>query len=48
MYPGSATTVEKTILARYETVSQCESAKRMIDLRYNTSLQCIKMGKKKI
>jgi len=48
MYPGSATTVEKTILARYETVSQCESAKRMIDLRYNTSLQCIKMSKKKI
>ena len=48
MYPGSATTVQRTVVARYETVGQCETAKRHIDTRYNTSLECIAVGKKKL
>jgi len=48
MYPGSATTVQKTVIARYETVGQCEAARRNIDARYNTSLECVIVGKKKV
>lgn len=46
MYPGTATGVEKTILGRYETVTQCETARRHLDLRYNSSAECKKIGKK--
>jgi len=48
MYPGSATTVQKTVIARYETVGQCEAAGRNIDTKYNTSLECVAVGKKKV
>jgi hypothetical protein len=48
MYPGSATTIQKTVLARYETVHQCEHAKDYIVTKYNTSLECVKVAKKKI
>jgi len=48
MYPGSATTIQKTVLARYETVYQCEHAKDYIVTKYNTSLECVKVAKKKI
>jgi len=48
MYPGSATAVQRTVVARYETVNQCEAARRNIDAKYNTSLECVAVGKKKI
>ena len=48
MYPGSATAVQRTVVARYETVGQCEAARRNIDTKYNTSLECVAVGKKKI
>jgi hypothetical protein len=48
MYPGSATTVQKTVLARYETIYQCEHAKDYIVTKYNSSLECVKVAKKKI
>jgi hypothetical protein len=48
MYPGSATTVQKTVIARYETVGQCEAARRNIDAKYNTSIECVIVGKKKV
>jgi hypothetical protein len=48
MYPGSATTVQRTVIARYETVGQCEAARRNIDTKYNTSLECVAVGKKKV
>jgi len=48
MYPGSATTIQKTVLARYDTVYQCEHAKDYIVTKYNTSLECVKVAKKKI
>ena len=35
MYPGSATTIQKTVLARYETIQQCEHAKDFINIKYN-------------
>ena len=48
MYPGSATTIQKTVLARYETIQQCEHAKDFINIKYNSSLECVKVGKKKL
>jgi hypothetical protein len=48
MYPGSATTIQKTVLARYETIQQCEHAKDYINIKYNSSLECVKVGKKKL
>jgi hypothetical protein len=48
MYPGSTTTIQKTVLARYETIYQCEHAKDFINIKYNSSLECVKVGKKKI
>jgi hypothetical protein len=48
MYPGSATTIQKTVLARYDTIQQCEHAKDYINIKYNSSLECVKVGKKKI
>lgn len=48
MWPGSATTVEKTVLGYYETLPQCEFAKKHLDVRYNASVECKKISKKKI
>jgi hypothetical protein len=48
MYPGSNISIQKTVLGYYETISQCEYARKHIDIRYNTSLECVKVGKKKI
>jgi hypothetical protein len=48
MYPGSTTTIQKTVLARYETIYQCEHAKDFINIKYNSSLECVKVGKKKV
>ena len=48
MYPGSTTTIQKTVIARYETVYQCEHAKDYIITKYNSSLECVKVVKKKI
>ena len=48
MYPGSATTVQKTVLARYETIYQCENAKDYIVTKHNSSLECVKVGKKSV
>jgi hypothetical protein len=48
MYPGSNISIQKTVLGHYETVSQCESARRHLDLRYNTSAECKKITKKNI
>ena len=48
MYPGSAKTIQKTVLARYETIQQCENAKDFINIKYNSSLECVKVGKKKL
>ena len=50
MYPGSATTVQRTVLARYETRAQCEADRPRVavNLRYNSGLECVAVGKKKI
>ena len=48
MYPGSTTTIQKTVLARYDTIYQCEHAKDFINIKYNSSLECVKVGKKKV
>ena len=50
MWPGSATTVQRTVVARYETRALCEAARpRMaMNLQYNSSLECVAVGKKKI
>jgi hypothetical protein len=48
MWPGSATSVEKTVLGYYETLPQCEFAKNHLDVRYNASVECKKISKKKI
>jgi hypothetical protein len=48
MYPGSSTGIQKTVLGHYETVSQCESARRHLDLRYNSSAECKKITKKNV
>jgi hypothetical protein len=47
MYPGHTTTVRKTVLARYDTIYQCEHAKDYIDAKYNSSLQCVRVTTKK-
>jgi len=46
MYPGSAINIQKTVLARYETKYQCEHAKDYMVTQYNSSLECVKVGKK--
>ena len=48
MYPGHTTTIQRTVLARYETIQQCEHAKDFINIKYNSSLECVKVGKKKL
>ena len=48
MYPGSNISIQKTVLGQYATLSQCENARRNIDNRYNTSVGCVKIEKKKI
>jgi hypothetical protein len=48
MYPGSNVSIQKTVLGYYETISQCEYARKHIDIRYNTSLECVKTVKKKV
>jgi hypothetical protein len=49
MWPGSATTVQRTVLARYETRALCEAARPRVamNLQYNSSLECVPAGKKK-
>lgn len=49
MWPGSATTVQRTVLARYETRALCEAARPRVamNLQYNSSLECVPVGKKK-
>lgn len=50
MWPGSATTVERTVLARYETRALCEADRPRVavNLRYNSGLECVAVGKKKL
>ena len=50
MWPGSATTVQRTVLARYETQALCEADRpRMaMNLQYNSSLECVAVGRKKL
>jgi hypothetical protein len=50
MWPGSATTVQRTVVARYETRAQCESARPRVamNLQYNSSLECVAVGRKKL
>ena len=47
MYPGHTTTIQKTVLARYENIYQCENAKDHINTRYNSSLECVRVTTKK-
>lgn len=48
MYPGYTTTIQMTVLARYDTIYQCENAKDYIVVKYNSSLECVNIGKKKV
>jgi hypothetical protein len=48
MYPGSNISIQKTVLGYYQTMSQCENARKQIDIRYNTSLECKLVSKKKL
>ena len=48
MYPGSNISIQKTVLGYYENISQCEYARKHIDIRYNTSLECKLVSKKKL
>jgi len=49
MWPGSATTVQRTVVARYETRALCEAdrPRQSLNLKYNSSLECVAVGKKK-
>ena len=47
MYPGHTTTIQRTVLARYENIYQCENAKDHINTRYNSSLECVRVTTKK-
>jgi hypothetical protein len=46
IYPGHTTTIQRTVIARYDTINQCEHAKDYIDAKYNISLRCVKVNKK--
>jgi hypothetical protein len=48
MHPGSNISIQNTVLGQYNTLSQCENAKKYLDIKYNTSLGCIRIEKKKI
>jgi len=49
MWPGSATTVQRTVVARYATRALCEAdrPRQALNLKYNSSLECVAVGKKK-
>jgi len=49
MWPGSATTVQRTVVARYATRALCEAdrPRQALNLQYNSSLECVAVGKKK-
>jgi len=48
MWPGSATTVQRTVVARYATRALCEAdrPRQALNLKYNSSLECVAVGKK--
>ena len=50
MWPGSSTTVQRTVVARYETQALCEAAKPRVamNLQYNSGLECVAVRKKKL
>lgn len=48
MYPGHTTTVQKVVLDTYDTVYQCEHARRSVYTKYNSSVECVKVGKKTV
>jgi negative regulator of sigma E activity len=41
MYPGSSVQYNQTVIATYDWQSQCESARRTIQTKFNASVQCI-------
>jgi hypothetical protein len=41
MYPGSSVQYNQTVIATYDYKSQCESVRRTIQTKFNTSAQCI-------
>jgi len=48
MFPGSAVQYNQTVIATYATQSQCESARKMIPDRFNSSEKCIVKKKTKV
>jgi hypothetical protein len=41
MYPGSSVQYNQTVISTYDYKSQCESFRRTIQTKFNTSAQCI-------
>jgi hypothetical protein len=48
MYPGSSVQLNQTVIASYDWQAQCESARRIIQARFNSSAQCILKKKTKV
>jgi hypothetical protein len=48
MYPGSSVQYNQTVIAIYDSQSQCESARRFVPTKFNSSTQCILKKKTKV
>ncbi len=48
MYPGSSVQLNQTVIASYDWQAQCESARKIIQARFNSSAQCILKKKTKV
>ncbi len=48
MYPGSAVQYNQTVLATYDSQSQCELARKTIHTKFNSSAKCILKKKTKV
>ncbi|NBW68938.1 MAG: hypothetical protein EBR47_09715 [Betaproteobacteria bacterium] len=48
MYPGSSVQYNQTVIATYDSQSQCESARKYILTKFNSSTQCNLKKKTKV
>lgn len=48
MYPGSSVQYNQTVIATYNSQSQCEAARKNIYTKYNSSTKCSLKKKSKV
>ena len=48
MYPGSSVQYSQTVIATYDSQSQCEAARKSIYTKYNSSTKCSLKKKTKV